>query len=156
LDVAIARFLKLQSRSRISFSQQKNDLESHEYHRESTSKIKRTYDHMGTWLAGVHPMVRRNKAAPSKIPQNSHLKPTNEGKTSTKCDLTVESVIGQLNGHHFIRSWREKTKRTQPKQQHNALMNLASSCMVSEAKPALRGGSVSWVGGKTGRCSGWR
>jgi hypothetical protein len=82
--------------------------------------------------------------------------PQMKGKTSTKCDLTVESVIGQLNGHHFIRSWREKTKRTQPKQQHNALMNLASSCMVSEAKPAMRGGSVSWVGGKTGRCSGWR
>jgi hypothetical protein len=58
----------------------KNDQESYEYHRESTSKIKRTYDHMGTWLAGVHLVARQNKAAPSKIPKKLHLKPTNEGK----------------------------------------------------------------------------
>jgi hypothetical protein len=35
---------------------------------------------MTTWLVGVHPVAKRNKAAPSKIPKNLHLKPTNEGK----------------------------------------------------------------------------
>jgi hypothetical protein len=42
----------------------------------------------------------------------------------------------------FQSEWRGKTKRTQPKQQDNALMNLANSCLASEVEPVLREGGA--------------